>query len=107
MIPAPPHIARQGPEPFLQGSDKTIHGPGFTHYRSDLSGSLGQHANFILAENARLDGLHDQNALENAPVDQGDSQKRLVGFLACLLEILEPGMAFRLADGNGSHLFGH
>ena len=74
-------IASQRPKPFLGGSDEAIEGAGFADDGSHLGGGLGQHADFILAKNAGCDGLNHQHSLQDAAIDQGNSQKGLVSRL--------------------------
>ena len=107
MVPAPPQVARQCPEPLLQRSDKAIQRSRLAHDRSHLRRRFRQHANFIFAEDAGLDGLHHQHALQNAAIDQRNAQERLVGLFAGLPEVLEPRMILDLRDRNRPHLFRH
>ena len=55
----------------------------------------------------RLDGLHDQNALQNAAIDERNSEERLVGVFARFTEVFEARMIFDLLDGDRPHLFRH
>ncbi len=107
VVPTPPQIARQGPQPLLQRSNETIKRSGFAHNWSDLGGRFRQHSNLVFAENAGLDRLHDQNALQNSAIDQRNSQERLVGILASVPKILKPGMILHLFDRNRPHQFRH
>ena len=107
VVPAPPQIARQGPQALLHRSDKAIERARLAHHRRDLRGGLGQHLNFVVVKNARVDRLHHQNALQNAAIDQRHSQKRLVSLLARLAEIFEARMILDLLDGHRLHLFGN
>ena len=105
MVPTPPQIARQRPEPLLQRGDEAIERSRFAYYRSDLRGRLRQHSNFFFAEHAGFDGLHHQNSLQNAPFNQGNAEKRLVSILARIPKILEPGMVLHLFHRNRPHQF--
>ena len=73
MVPTPPEIARQRPQPLLQRCDKTIERAGLTDHRSDLGGSFRQHPNFVFAEGTRFNGLNHQNTLQHASIDQGNT----------------------------------
>ena len=74
--------------------------------RRDLGGGLGQHPHFIFAKDAGLDGLHHQNALQHAAIDQRNAEERLVSIFAGFLEVLEAGMVFDLLHGDRTHLLG-
>ena len=54
-----------------------------------------------------FDGLHHQNTLQNAPIDQRYAEKRLVGIFARLPKILEPRMVLHLFHRYRPHLFRH
>ena len=41
-------------------------------------------SHFIFPKGAGLDGLHDQNALQNASINQRNAEKRLIGIFARL-----------------------
>ena len=107
VVPAPPQIARQRPQPLLRGSDEAIQRARLAHHRRDLRGRLGQHLDFVVRESARLDRLHHQNALQNSAIDQRHAEKGLVGLFARFAEILEARMILDLLDGHRLHLFGH
>ena len=59
-----------------------------------------QHADIVGAEDARLDRLHDQHALEQAAIDDRHAQKRAIRIFAGLAEVLEP----RVQRGVGDEL---
>ena len=100
VVPAPPQIARQRPEPLLRGRDEAVERARFAHHRRHLRGGLRQHADLVFAESPRLHGLHHQNALQHAAVDQRHAQKRLVGVFAGFPEILEARMVLDLLHGD-------
>ena len=107
VVPAPPQIARQRPQPFLRRRDEAIERARLADHRRNLRGGFHQHPNFVLAEYARFDRLHHQHALQHAVIDQRDAQERLVGVFAGLAEILEARMPFHLLHGDRAHLLGH
>ena len=82
VIPAPPQIARQRPQPLLRRNDESVERSGFANDRSHLPGSFGQHTNFIFRKNSGFDRLHNQNTLQYAAIDQRNAQERLIGVLA-------------------------
>ena len=63
MVPTPPQVARQSPEPFLRGSNETIERARFAYDRGDLGRRFAQHANFVFREDPWRHGLDNQNAL--------------------------------------------
>src|SRR5208283_2121935 len=92
VIPAPPQITGQRPEPFLHRSNETVKGSGFAHNVRDPVRRLGEQTNFIFREDARLRGLDHQYALQHAAIDERNSQERLVIILAGFAEVFETGM---------------
>src|SRR6202021_1596899 len=96
VIPAPPQIARQRPQPLLQGSNEPIQSSRFTHDRSDLRRCLAQHPTLVPAKNAGFHGLYYKNSLKNSAIDQGNAEERLVRVLAGIPEILKSGLLFHL-----------
>src|SRR4051794_39611196 len=75
VIPAPPKISRQRPQPFLRRSDKAIESTSFAYDGSHLVGSLYEHANFSLMKHARIFGLDHENTLKNSAVNQGNTEE--------------------------------
>ena len=73
VIPTPPEIAGQGPETLLQGSNEAIERTGLAHDRRHLACRLRQFANVLRGENAGLDSLNHQNALQDAAINQGNA----------------------------------
>ena len=57
------------------------------------SGGFDQHADFAVAEDAGLLGLDDENALQDAAVDERDAEEGVVFLFAGVLEVFEAGMA--------------
>ena len=106
VIPTPPQVPRQGPQPLLQRCDETIEGASLAHHWSNLPGSLGEHSNFLRAENASFDRLHDQNTLQDAAIDQRHPQEGLVSVFSRVFEILKPRMVLDLTDSHRVHLLG-
>ena len=92
VVPAPPYVPRQRPQPLARRSDEEIQGAGFGDQLSHLRGRLHQALNLMIAEYARLDGLHDQNSLQHASIDKRNTQKRFVPILTRFREIFESRM---------------
>ena len=105
VVPAPPQIARQRPQPLLSGRDKAVQSASFADHRAHLGRGLAQHADFVLAKHARRDGLHHQHSLQHAAIDQGNAQERLVCVFAGFTEIFEAGMVSYLLHSHRSHSF--
>src|SRR5579863_5196887 len=61
VVPGPPEVARQSPEPFLRGSHETVEGASLTDYGRDFAGGFAQAANLIVAKHARFLGLNDED----------------------------------------------
>ena len=107
MVPAPPHVAGQLPELFLRRGNEAVEGARFAHHRRHLPGRLHQHADFFVAEGARLLGLHHQHALQDAAVDQRHAQKRVVLLFARVLEVFVAGMIAGVGQRHREQSFGH
>jgi hypothetical protein len=74
---------------------------------SSLSSGVHEHANFILPKNPGIDGLDDEHALQNAPIDERNSEERLVGILTGFPKIFEARMVLHLLDCNRAHFLRH
>ena len=105
VIPAPPQVAGQRPEPLLGRRDETVEGAGFAHHVRNPVRGLGEQTNLIFRENSRLHGLNHQNALQHAAINEGNSQERLVSILAGFAEVLEARMIPDLFHGHRADLF--
>ncbi len=105
-VPAPPEIAGEGPETLLRGGDEAVEGAGFADDGSDLVGCFDEHTDLGFAEGARLFGLDDKNALEDAAIDERDAKEGVVSLFAGLLEVFVTGMIDCVGDCYGTHLFG-
>ena len=100
VIPAPPNIAGERPKPLLGRCDEAIEGASLADDGRDLGGSLDQHLHFIFAEDPGLDGLHHQNTLQDAAVDERHAKKGVVGVFAGFLEVFEAGMVSAFGDAR-------
>ncbi len=107
VVPAPPQVAGERPEPLLHGRDEAIQRARFAYHRRHLRGGLHQHLHFVVGEGAGFDGLNHQHALQDALIDQRNAAKRLVGLFARLAEIFETRMTGGMFDGHRPHLLGH
>ncbi len=107
VVPAPPNVAGQRPEPFLRRSNESVQRASLAHHRRHLVGRLHQHANFILPEDPRVLGLHNQNSLQDPAVDQRYAQERSVFFFPRFFEVLESRMILHVVHGHRQHLFRH
>ena len=58
-------------------------------------------------ENPRLDCLNDENALQKALIDEGNSEKRVVSVFAGFAEVLETGMILHLLHRDRTQLLRH
>ena len=105
VIPAPPQIAGQRPQPLLSRRDETVERARFAHDVRYPVRRLGEQTNLILREDSRLQGLHHQNALQHAAIDERNSQERVVIVLASLAEVLEARMILDLFHGHRADLF--
>jgi hypothetical protein len=90
----------------LRGSDEAIERAGFAYDRRHLCGCLGQHANLILVKHAGLDRLNHQDALQNAAIDERNSEERLIAIFPSLAEVFEARMRFGVFYCNRTHVFG-
>ena len=65
-----------------------------------------QHPHVVGVEGARLDGLHDQHALQQPAIDDRHAEERAVRVLAGLAEVLEARMRRRVGDDLRPQLLG-
>ena len=75
LIPTPPEVARQGPQPFLDGSDKTRERARLADDRRQLGSGLRHHMDFDFVKAAVLDSLNDEDALQDTPIDERHAKK--------------------------------
>ena len=75
VVPAPPQVTGQRPQPLLGGSDKAIQRPRFAYHRPHLGRSLGQHPDFILAKDPGRDGLYHQTPCRTPRSIRGTPRK--------------------------------
>src|ERR1700674_2577802 len=105
VIPAPPQVASQRPEPLLGGRDETVEHAGFAHYRRNPGRGLREQANLFLREDTRLQSLNHQNALQHTAINERNSQERLIIIFAGFTEILKPRMIPDVFNGHRADLF--
>ena len=100
VVPTPAEIAGDRPKTLLGRGYEPIESARLADYRRDLGGGVIQLANLIFPENPRVFGLHHENTLENAAVDERHAQEGVVYLFARLLEVLEAGV---IADVLNRH----
>ncbi len=105
VIPDPPQVTRQRPQPFLHRRDESIQSPGFADDRRNLGRRLRQHPDFVGVKDASLDGLNHQDALQNAAVDHREAEERLIRIFTRLVKILEARMVLHLIHRDSADLF--
>jgi hypothetical protein len=71
-----------------------------------LRGGLHQHADFVFAKAARFDSLDDENTLENASIDQRDSEESFVGFFTGFPKIFKALVLLCVRERKRPQLFG-
>ncbi len=75
--------------------------------RCHLPAGHGQEPGVFRAEDPRLDGLHDEDALQETALDDRDAEERAIQIFARLGKVLEARMAGCVGDDLRPHLFGH
>ena len=75
--------------------------------RRELCAGRGQHAHVVVAERARLGGLHDEHALKHAPIDDRHAKERAIRILAGLAEVLEARVLRGVLHDDRAHLLRH
>src|SRR5262249_36824395 len=93
------------PEPLLSRRNESVQRASLAHNGSNFRGRLHQHANFLIVKEARLVSLHDEDTLQNAPMDKRYSEKRMEGVFAGLAEVLESWMILNLLHIHRPQLF--
>ena len=91
----------------MRGCDESIERARFAHDRRNLGRRLGQHLNLRFAEKPRLHRLNYQNPLQNSPVDEWNSEERLVIVFAGFLEVFKARVSVCLLHSHWPHLFRH
>lgn len=105
-VPAPPHVPRKRPEPALERPDRLVALADLRDEGTDLARRQQQRGDLVVGEAALLDRLHDQHALQQLPVDQGDAEERVVRVLAGLREVLEARMPLHVRRLDRPQLLG-
>ena len=105
VIPAPPQVAGQRPEPLLYGRYKTVERTGFTDDVRNPVRGLGELRNLTFRKDSRLERLQHQHPLQHTAIDQWNSEERLVGILAGFDEILKARMLPHLFHRYRTNLF--
>jgi len=105
VIPAPPQVASQRPEPLLSGRDETVDRARLAHHRRNPVRGLREQTNLCLREDTRLQGLNHQHALQHTAIDEGNSQERLIIILAGFFEVLKARMIPDVFNGHRADLF--
>ncbi len=107
VIPAPPQIARERPQPFLRRRDKAIEGARFADDGRDFARPPPSASRLRRQGRREARRLHHEHALQNAVIDQGHAEKRLISVFAGFAEVFEPRMVPHLFHGDRPHLLGH
>ena len=81
--------------------------PGLSDDRPQLSRSRHERCDVVGREDSWLGGLDDEHALKQAAIHDGHAEKRSVGILAGLAEILESRVRRRVGDELRPQLFRH
>src|SRR5271166_4800197 len=89
VIPTPPQVTGQSPEPLPDGRDETVERTGFAHHMRNPIRGLRQLTDFILRKDSRLYRLNHQDALQHTPINKGNAQEGMVGILARFGKVLE------------------
>ena len=106
-MPAPPQVASHRPQPFVGRHNELFHPSGVADHRRDLGGETQHHVDFVFGELARVFGLNDQHANQQALIGQRHAEKRLIMFLAGFSEKLESRMFAGFRFGHRLHILGH
>ena len=84
VVPAPPEVLRERRQPLMRGRDDLAERARLADDRRQLRARHHQHPHVVRAEDARLDRLHDQHALQQPAIDHRHAEERVVGILAGL-----------------------
>jgi hypothetical protein len=106
VVPAPPEVARDGRQPLMHRRHELSERAGVADDRGDLPAGGHEPPHVLLAEPAGFRRLHDEHALQDAAVRDRHAEKRAIGILARVLEILEPRMRARVLDDDRTNLLG-
>ena len=104
VVPTPAEISSDGPETLLNRSNEAVQGARLADHRRDLVCGFAQHADFMLSKDPRLLCLNDQNALQNAAVDERDAEEGVIYLFARFLEVFKAGVIAGVLHGHGLYL---
>ena len=74
-VPTPPEISRERPELLLAGRDELVEAARLGDDRRHLRRRRRERLDLLLREDAGLAGLHDQDSLEHAVLDDGHAEQ--------------------------------
>ena len=74
------------PRALVRRRDELLQRARLADDRRELRAGRHQHAHVVGVEDARLDRLHDQHALQQAAIDDRHAEERVVRILAGLAE---------------------
>jgi hypothetical protein len=106
-VPTPPEIPGEGPEALLRRGDEAVESTGLADDGRHLRRGFGEHPDFGVVEGARLLGLDDEDALKDTAVDDGHTQKGLVGLFAGILDELEARVSGSIRGGYRLNVLGY
>ena len=89
---------------FVRGGGNTVEQMSIANQRRQLRRDRDEHADLTRREGARLGGLHDEDALQGAALDQRDAEERVVRILSGLGEVFETRMLKGVGDHHRRHL---
>ena len=92
VVPTPAEIAGDRPKTLLGRGDEPVQRARLADHGRDLAGGFSQLANLIFPKYPRILGLHHENTLQNAAVDERHAQEGVVYLFPRLLEVLEAGV---------------
>src|SRR5262245_51556957 len=107
VIPTPPQVSSQRPQPFKRRSDETIERACFTYDGRDLCCGFHEHPDSSLAKDPGSFRLNHEDTLKDAAIDERDAKKRVKLLLTRLPEIFKPRMILCLFHGNRPDLLRH
>ena len=106
-IPAPPQVLRERAEPLVRRRDELSERARLADDRRQLRAGHRQQPHVFGAEGAGVDRLDDEDALQQAAIDDRHAEERAIGILARLGKVLEARMRRGIGDELRLGALGH
>ncbi len=105
-VPAPPQVPRQRVQPLMRRRDELAERARLADDGRQLRPGHHQHPHVGRIEQPRVDGLNDEDSLQETAIHDRHAQERAIRIFTGLGEVLEPRVPRRVGDELRRQLLG-